>query len=141
MKRRFVLDAWAVLALLQGEEPAASRVKQLLSDAQGEDPGLFISIINLGEVVYRVGKVKGEDEAWQTLDQIRRLPLTVVPAGEASVFAAARFKMHHAISYADAFAAATADELEATLVTGDVELEQLNQIEIEMLERMNLRSV
>jgi predicted nucleic acid-binding protein len=137
MKRRFVLDAWAVLALLQGEEPAASRVKQLLSAAQGEDPELFISIINLGEVVYRVGKVKGEDEAWQTLDQIRRLPLTVVPAGEESVFAAARFKMHHAISYADAFAAATADELGATLLTGDVELEQLNQIEIEMLERMN----
>jgi len=137
MKRRFVLDAWAVLALLQGEEPAASRVKQLLSDAQGEDPELFISIINLGEVIYRVGKVKGEDEAWQTLDQIRRLPLTVVPAEEESVFAAVGFKMHHAISYADAFAAATADELEATLVTGDVELEQLNQIEIEMLERVN----
>ena len=56
---------------------------------------------------------------------------------EVSVFAAVGFKMHHAISYADAFAAATADELEATLVTGDVELEQLNQIEIEMLERVN----
>ena len=138
MKRRFVLDAWAVLALLQGEEPAASRVKQLLSDAQGEGPELFISIINLGEVVCRVGKVKGEDEAWQTLDQIRRLPLTVVPAGEESVFAAVGFKMHHAISYADACAAATTDELEATLVTGDLELEQLkNQIEIEMLDRMN----
>jgi predicted nucleic acid-binding protein len=133
-----VLDAWAVLALLQGEEPAASRIKQLLSDAQGDDPELFISIINLGEVVYRVGKVKGEDEAWQTLNQIRRLPLTVVPAEEASVFAAVGFKMHHAISYADAFAAATADELGATLVTGDVELGQLqNQLEIEMLERVN----
>jgi predicted nucleic acid-binding protein len=133
-----VLDTWAVLALLQGEEPAASRIKQLLSDAQGADPELFISIISLGEIVYRVGKVKGEDEAWQTLNQIRRLPLTVVPAEEASVFAAVGFKMHHAISYADAFAAATADELGATLVTGDVELGQLqNQLEIEMLERVN----
>jgi predicted nucleic acid-binding protein len=136
MKRRLVIDAWAVLALLQGEEPAASRVRQLLGDAQGEGPELFISIINLGEVVYRVGKVKGEDEAWQTLDQIRRLPLTVVPAGEELVFAAGGFKMHHAISYADAFAAATADGLEAALVTGDLELGQLeDRIEIEMLER------
>ena len=136
MTRRFVLDAWAVLALLQGEEPAASRVKQLLSDAQGEDPELFISIINLGEVVYRVGKVKGEDEAWQTLDQIRRLPLTVVPADEGAVFAAVRFKIHHAISYADAFAAATTGELDAILVTGDPELAQLeNRIQIEVLER------
>ncbi len=138
MKLRFVLDAWAVLALLQGEEPAASRVKQLLSDAQGEHSELFISIINLGEVVYRIGKVKGEDEAWQTLDQIRRVSLTVVPAGEEAVLASVRFKIHHAISYADAFAVATADELEAILVTGDPELKQLkDRIEIEMLERTN----
>jgi len=114
----------------------SSRVKQLLSDAQGEDLELFISVINLGEVVYRVGKVKGEDEAWQTLDQIRRLPLTVVPAGDELVFAAVGFKMHRTISYAGAFAAAAADELEATLVTGVPELEQLeDQIQIEKLKQ------
>lgn len=136
MTQRFVLDAWAVLALLQGEEPAASRVKQLLSDAQDRSVELFISIINLGEVLYSIGKVKGENEAWQTLDQIRRLPLTVVPAEEEAVLAAAGFKMEHAISYADAFATATADELDATLVTGDPELTQVEgRIQIEMLER------
>lgn len=137
MKRRFVLDAWAVLALLQGEEPAASRVKQLLSTARDEDIECFISIINLGEVLYRIGKVEGEEEAWQTLEQMRRLPLTVVPAGEEAVLAAVRFKMRYAVSYADAFAAATTDELDATLVTGDPELEQLdNRIQIEMLRRI-----
>jgi predicted nucleic acid-binding protein len=137
MKRRFVLDAWAVLALLQGEEPAASRIKQLLNDAQGENIDLSISIINLGEVLYRIGKVKGQEEAWHTLDQMRRLPLTVIPADQAAVWAAVEFKMHHAISYADAFAAATTDALDAILVTGDRELEQLtDRIQIEMLERM-----
>ena len=136
MKRRFVLDAWAVLALLQGEEPAASRVRQLLNDAQGGNSDCFISIINLGEVLYRVGKVKGEAEAWQTLEQLRRLTMTVVPAGEEAVLAAAGFKMHYAISYADALAAATAGERDATLVTGDSELGSLNErIRIEMLER------
>jgi predicted nucleic acid-binding protein len=136
MKRRFVLDAWAVLALLQGEEPAASRVRQLLNAVRGEDEEIFISIINLGEVLYRIGIVKGEEEAWQTLDQIRRLPLAVVPADEGAVLAAVGFKIHYAISYADAFAAATTGELGAILVTGDPELEQLeNRIQIEMLER------
>ena len=136
MMRRFVLDAWAVLALLQGEEPAASRVKQLLDNAQDEGIEHFISIINLGEVLYRVGKVKGEEEAWQTLDQIHRLPVVILSADDGTVFAAVEFKMQHAISYADAFAVATADKLDATLVTGDPELEQLeNQIQIEMLER------
>jgi predicted nucleic acid-binding protein len=137
MMRRFVLDAWAVLALLQGEEPAASRVKGLLNDTQDGSTELFISIINLGKVLYRVGKVKGENEAWQTLDQIRRLPVTVLSANDKSVFAAVEFKMQHAISYADAFAAATADELGATLITGDPELKQLeSQVRIEMLERI-----
>jgi len=136
MKKQFVLDAWAVLALLQKEEPAASRVKQLLEEAAEGNIELFISIINLGEVIYRIGKIKGENEAQETLDQIRRLSLTVVPASEEAVFAAVRFKMRCAISYADAFAAATTEDLGAVLVTGDPELEQLeDRIRIEKLER------
>lgn len=137
MTQRYVLDAWALLALLQGEEPAAARVKQLLSDAADTDTERFISLINLGEVIYRVGKVKGENEAQKTLAQIRRLPLTILPADEKAVFAAVRFKMHHPISYADAFAVAAAEDLAALLVTGDPELEQLkNNIQIEMLTRI-----
>ena len=137
MMRRYVLDAWAMLALLQREEPAASRVKQLLHDAPEADVERFISIINLGEVIYRVGKVKGEAEAWKTLEQLRRLPLTVLPASEKAVFAAVKFKILHAISYADAFAVATAADLAAILVTGDPELAHLeSDIQIEMLERI-----
>jgi predicted nucleic acid-binding protein len=136
MKGRFVLDAWTVLALLQKEEPAALRVKRLLEDAEESNIELFISIINLGEVIYRIGKIKGENEAQETLDEIRRLSLTVVPATEEAVFAAVGFKMRYAISYADAFAVATAEDLDAVLVTGDPELEQLgNRIRIERLER------
>ena len=33
MNPSFVLDAWAILALLQKEEPAASRVLQLLQES------------------------------------------------------------------------------------------------------------
>jgi len=136
VKRRFVLDAWAILAFLQKEEPAASRVKQLLEEAERGSVELFVSVINLGEVAYRIGKVKGENEAQRTLDEIRRLSLTVVPATNEAMFAAARFKMRYAISFADAFAAATAEELDAVLVTGDPELEQLEKrIQLEKLER------
>jgi len=136
MTRRFVLDAWAILALLQKEEPGASRVRQLLEQAEKTEVQLFISIINLGEVIYRIGKVKGENEAQETLHQIRRLSLAILPATEEAVFAAAGFKMHHPISYADAFAAAAAESLDAVLVTGDPELVQLdNRIQIEKLHR------
>ena len=136
MKPRFVLDAWAVPALLQKKEPAASRVRQLLKEAERDELELFMSIINLGEVIYRVGKVKGEQEAMETADTIRRLSLTVTQATEQAVFAAARFKMRYAISYADAFAAATTQDLDAILVTGDPELAHLERhIKVEMLER------
>jgi len=136
MKPRFVLDAWAILALLQKEEPAASRVKELLELAQKGEAELSISIINLGEVIYRVGKVKGEVQAAQTLEDIRRLPLTVVSASDEAVFGAVNLKMCHAISYADAFAAATAEQQGAVLVTGDPELIQIeHEIDIEALER------
>ncbi|MCS7260519.1 MAG: type II toxin-antitoxin system VapC family toxin [Anaerolineae bacterium] len=127
MKPRVVLDAWAVLALLQGEEPAAARVKTLLEEAERGTHALFISLINLGEVFYRVGKVKGEPAAWETLAALRRLSLTIVPATEEVVLAAARLKIYHPISYADAFAAATAESLDAVLATGDPELEQLSE--------------
>ena len=136
MKNQFVLDAWAILALFQKEEPAASRVKALLEKAADQEAELFISIINLGEVIYRIGKVKGEKEAQETLYLIRRLPLTVLAADEEAVFAAVGFMVRFAISYADAFAVAAAATWEATLVTGDPELVQLeNQIRIMKLQR------
>lgn len=136
MTRRFVLDAWAVLALLQKEEPAAARIRELFEAAQDGDADLAISLINLGEVVYRVGKVKGERAARETLAEIQQLPLEVIPAEEKLVWAAVIWKMHHAISYADAFAAATAEQLNATLLTGDPELIRLSdQIQIEPLTR------
>ena len=136
MSSLIVLDAWAVLAFLQGEEPAASRIRSLLHAARSQKVELFSSIINLGEVVYRVGKVRGETEAAEALALIRRLPITVIAASDDAVWDTVRYKMHYPISYADAFAVATAVALGASLATGDPELVQLaNEVPIEELER------
>jgi uncharacterized protein len=118
----YVLDAWAFLAFLQKEEPAGARVRQLLQEALNETARLFASIVNLGEVYYRVGRTRGQALADETLAELRGLPVTVLPAREDTVLAAARFKIHFAVSYADAFAAAAARQLDAVLVTGDPEL-------------------
>ena len=125
---KFVLDAWAILALIQGEEPAATHVKQLLEGAQTGKVNLLVSIINLGEVYYRIGKAKGESEARQTLSQINSLKLSIIPATNEQVMAAATLKINHSISYADAFAATTSIESGAILVTGDPELIALGNI-------------
>ena len=133
---RFVLDAWAILALLLAEEPAAARVKELLQQAEEGGVALSISLINLGEVLYRIGRSRGEDEAFETLNELRRLPLAIIPVSEEAVMAAARLKMRYPISYADAFAASTATVLRGTLLTGDPELVQMQgRIPIERLMR------
>jgi predicted nucleic acid-binding protein len=132
----FVLDSWAVLALLQAEEPAATRVRALLRAARAEQVRLAISIINVGEVYHIVGRARDQQAADQAIDRLYRLALTVVPADRPRVLAAARWKMAHRIAYADAFAAAAADELGATLVTGDPELTALGEhLRIEPLRR------
>ncbi|MCA9992701.1 MAG: type II toxin-antitoxin system VapC family toxin [Ardenticatenaceae bacterium] len=128
MKASFVLDAWALLALLQQEEPAASRVRQLIESAYEDEIMLFVSIINLGEVVYRVGKVKGEEDAWETYAQIQQLPLTILSVTDEVVLAAVGYKIRHSISYADAFAAVTSQRQQAILLTGDPELVRLQGI-------------
>ena len=136
MTLRFVLDAWAILALIQKEEPAASRVRVLLAEAASGQVNLYVSVMNLGEVFYRIGRVRDESQADQIVNDIRHLAVTILPAPEEAIFAAARFKMRYAISYADAFAAAAADHLGATLVTGDPELIGLaGRISIEPLRR------
>lgn len=136
MNKDFVLDAWAVLAFLQGEEPAASRVREVIEGAQDGTARLFISIVNIGEVYYRVGKAHSPKEADSVLTDLYLLPMEILSADDDTVLAAARLKMAHVLSYADAFAAVTAQHKDATLLTGDPELFELKRvIHIEKLRR------
>ncbi len=136
MSQRYVLDAWALLAMLQGEEPAASRVRQLLAEGEQRQVDLRLSIVNLGEVYYRIGKRSDRATAQDTISQIRRLPLTIVSATDELVWAAAELKMEFALSYADAFAAALAASTDAILVSGDPEFDQIHdRVSLEKLQR------
>lgn len=111
-----VLDSWAVLRLLEGSEPAASRVQDLLDEQQP-----VMNWINLGEVLYVVIRDQGTTEGEQVLRDLRpRLRLDLPP--EQRVLEAARIKAEYPMAYADAFAAATALAHDATLWTGDPEL-------------------
>jgi predicted nucleic acid-binding protein len=131
-----VLDAWAVLAYLQGEEPAASRVKEVLREAEDRQVTLFMSLMNVGEVFYTIGRRQGAGAAEETLAELRQLALTIIAPDANTVLQAARMKMHYTLSYADAFAAITAQGLQATLMTGDPELLALTDcIALEALHR------
>lgn len=111
-----VLDSWAVLRYLEGTEPAAMLVAELLD---GERP--LMSWINLGEVHYVLRRRVGEDEAAETVRDLRQVIDVRLP-DERLVLEAARLKADHPMAYADAFGAALAMAHQATLWTGDPEL-------------------
>ncbi len=136
MSEAFVLDAWALLAFLQGEQPAATRVRQVIEAAQNHSLRLMVSIINIGEVYYCVGRKYGQKEADEVLSILRLLPMDILPTDDEIVLAAARLKMVHVLAYADAFAAIAARKNDATLLTGDPELLELGDVvRIEKLTR------
>lgn len=136
MSDSYVLDAWAILAFLQGEEPAASRVREVIEGAQEGTARLFASIVNIGEVYYRVGKIRNQKEADSVLKDLYLLPVEIISATDDTVLEAARLKMKYVLSYADAFAAVTAQQKDATLLTGDPELLDLKRaVKIEKLHR------
>lgn len=132
----FILDAWAILAYLQAEEPAASRVKAVLREAEAGRATLRASLINIGEVCYIIGRRRGAETAEDTLAELRQLPLNMLVPDAETILQAARLKMRHTLSYADAFAAVTAHECGGTLLTGDPELLRLTDlIALEALSR------
>jgi ribonuclease VapC len=123
----FVLDTFALLAYLQ-DEPAAARVEQLMEQAVKEKCRLFISIINLGEVLYIIERRGKASKAQEALALIRQLPIEILAADEPAVFLAAQIKAKHALSYAEAFVVAAALHENACILTGDAEFKGLEKM-------------
>jgi predicted nucleic acid-binding protein len=110
------LDSWAVLAWLDGEEPAAKIVQGAI---EGERPAM--SWINLVEVQYRTTRDHGRQEADAVLAELRPLVSENLP-GIAAMREVARLKADNPIALADCFAVALAAEQGAVLLTGDPEI-------------------
>ena len=81
--------------------------------------------MNLGEVYYITQRERGRDIAVTTLALIDQLPVHQQAIDRPRVLAAATLKANYAISYADAFAAALAQQLHGPVVTGDPEFQKV----------------
>jgi predicted nucleic acid-binding protein len=121
-----VLDSWALLASLL-REPAAPTVNEMLRQASTGALALALSVVNAGEVFYRLARRHTRSEAEEYWFDLLggELPIRVVPATTERVLQAARLKASYRLSYADAFAVALSRELNAPLATGDPELGRL----------------
>lgn len=112
------LDSWAILAWLDGEEPALSRVEELLASRP------VASWVNLVEVYYRVERDHGRVAADETLAALRAALAPDLP-GTARMIEVARLRARAAIALGDCFAVATAAAHDVVLLTGDPEIIQL----------------
>ena len=123
----FILDSYALLAYLQ-DEPVGSRIEKLLENARKEKCRLFLSLINLGEILYIVERRGGIAKAQDALALIRQLPIEIPLVDEQTVFTAAHIKANHSISYADAFVVATAIQENAVVITADPEFQSVEMV-------------
>ena len=129
----FVLDTSAVLCLLENE-PGAEDVELILRK-HGKKEAVFLSFMSVMEFAYIVEQEQGEAEARRGILQLKQLPLQVVESDEPLGLAAARIKAAHRLSVADAWVAATAERLGATLVHKDPEFDSLSFIRQRLLPR------
>ncbi|HHY38759.1 MAG TPA: type II toxin-antitoxin system VapC family toxin [Clostridia bacterium] len=120
---RKVLDAYAILCWMQGES-GANHVEDILASAEKEEVEVYVSVINLGEVYYRLAKSRQREKASSFLMDVKRktFPWKAAPITNTRVWVAAKLKAELPLSYADAFAVGLAQELSAELVTGDPEI-------------------
>jgi predicted nucleic acid-binding protein len=109
------LDAWVVLAWLDGEEPARHRIDAIL----GHRPR--ISWVNAVEVYYRIERRHGRAEADTVLAELRDAFAVELP-GVTTMLETARLKARLPIALADCFAIATAVAHDLPLLTGDPEI-------------------
>jgi predicted nucleic acid-binding protein len=125
--KTFVLDSFAVLALL-GREPGSQEVADLLRKAQEEEARVLMTWVNAGEIAYIVERRWGLERLYAALAVMEATALEIVPVERELALMAAHIKAEHAIAYADAFAAALAQQCGAKLVTGDPEFKLLEGI-------------
>jgi ribonuclease VapC len=129
---RYVLDAFSLIAVMQ-DEAGAAKVQQLLESADQGDDELYMSVVNLGEVIYIMWKRRGVKSAESTLAAFDQLPVKAFDVDLDLALRAAAFKAGNRMSYADCFAIALAQRESAALVTGDPDFRRSTIVPIEWL--------
>ena len=123
-----LLDTSALLTL-RDDEPGAGRVEEAL-----EQPGpCYACFLSRMEVLYRVWKDEDERAGRLAYEQLKALPLHWVEASEPLLEQAASIKACHSLSLADAWIAAAAQQVGATLLHKDPEFRAIANLPQEWL--------
>jgi predicted nucleic acid-binding protein len=117
--KRYVLDACALLALLQ-DEPGADRVSDVLNAANKGEATIIMHKANLLEVYYDAYRYRSKEQADLMLTEVGRCPIMINAEITDEIFVeAGRLKSLYRMSFADSFALAQASVSGGALLTSD----------------------
>jgi len=123
-------DSEAILAFFLGEA-GAELVRDNLEKVQNKEIEGYINILNLTEIYYILSRVSPK-LAEEKQRNLRLYGLKVVPINDNGLWReAAKIKCDHALSIADAFAVATAQNLKTRLMVGSDK--EFNNLNVELL--------
>ncbi len=125
--KSYVLDSYAIIAYQFGEE-GKDKLEEILLTARSGNYNLYLNLINLGEVYYIILRNKNEIIANRAIAMVKRWPLEIITPDERITLIAAKIKGKYPLSYADAFAVATAIDKNASVITGDNEIRRVGNI-------------
>lgn len=127
MSEKVVLDSFALLSLYH-REPGWRVVQKALYDQDKTGTRAVLNWINWGEFFYIVKRRVGAARTTEALHLLEQLPIELYPIDQPLVRTAAEIKSEHALSYADAFCVATAQRLDAVVLTNDLEFESVESL-------------
>lgn len=127
MKRKILLDSYALLAYLKKEDNYR-KVMELLNSAPA-DCSIIMNEINVGESYYIIARERGIKQADYFIETILpNLPIDIISNSFNQIIDASKIKADHPISYADCFVVATATREKAMIVTGDPDFKRFKNI-------------
>jgi len=125
--KKILFDAHPILKWTQ-KGKGYQRVKSLLIECRNQSVLGYMNQINLGEVYYKTIRIVGLDGAKKFLENFLRLPISIILPDSDLIWKASEIKAEYSISYADCFAAATAMQYRAAILTGDPEFKKIESL-------------
>lgn len=134
MKKKKLLDSYALLAYLN-KENGFEKVRNVLAEAQKTGLPVLMNEINIGETYCILYRKRSPEQAEYFLDNVLAgLPISSISNSFDAVIFAANIKARHALSFADCFAIATAQQENAVILTGNPEFKNVEDfVEIDWL--------
>ncbi|RZB35928.1 MAG: hypothetical protein SRB2_02726 [Desulfobacteraceae bacterium Eth-SRB2] len=121
--KKYVMDSFAMIAFFE-DEPGAEKVALILKSIMARKAKAYMSVINWGELYYNTLREQGPETAEKVIEQLKQYPIEIVDADQKLTYEAAKLKGSYKIAYADCFAAALSNRLNAVVVTGDPEFKK-----------------